>query len=167
MISNFIFFRKKMINKQIERTFFYLMWIGIIVSINTNSSLLYLKSYKFFEIINFLRALAPLVIFSILVLYLLINRKNLNFFKNRSIYLNTICICILFYTVISIFGLFANNDQFFFDRIWWNISYLNVIFYLYLGSYFFGNKFLKNVYLILLIFFPKMKKSSIEISLKK
>ena len=128
------------------------MWIGIIVSINTNSSLLYLKSYKFFEIINFLRALAPLVIFSILVLYLLINIKNFNFLKNWSIYLNIICICILFYSTISILGLFLNNDQFFFDRIWWNISYLNVIFYLYLSSYFFGDKFLKNVFLILLLF---------------
>ena len=102
-----------MLNKQIEKLFFYLMWIGIIVSINTNSSLLHLKSYKFFEIINFLRALAPLVIFTILVFYLLINIKNLNFFKNRSIYLNIICICILFYTAISILGLFLNNDQFF------------------------------------------------------
>ena len=152
MISNFIFFKKKMLNKQIEKLFFYLMWIGIIVSINTNSSLLYLKSYKFFEIINFLRALAPLVIFSILVLYLLINIKNFNFLKNWSIYLNIICICILFYSTISILGLFLNNDQFFFDRIWWNISYLNVIFYLYLSSYFFGDKFLKNVFLILLLF---------------
>ncbi|MDA9768348.1 hypothetical protein N9C71_04080, partial [Candidatus Pelagibacter sp.] len=141
-----------MLNKQIEKLFFYLMWIGIIVSINTNSSLLHLKSYKFFEIINFLRALAPLVIFTILVFYLLINIKNLNLFKNRSIYLNIICICILFYTAISILGLFLNNDQFFFDRIWWNISYLNVIFYLYLGSYFFGDKFLKNIILILLLF---------------
>lgn len=152
MINNFIFFKKKMLNKQIEKLFFYLMWIGIIVSINTNSSLLHLKSYKFFEIINFLRALAPLVIFTILVFYLLINIKNLNLFKNRSIYLNIICICILFYTAISILGLFLNNDQFFFDRIWWNISYLNVIFYLYLGSYFFGDKFLKNIILILLLF---------------
>ena len=128
------------------------MWIGIIVSINTNSSLLYLKSYKFFEIINFLRALAPLVIFVILSLYLLINIKNLNFFKNRNIHLNIICICILAYTLISTFGLFLNNDQFFFDRIWWNISYLNVLIILYLGSKFFGYKFLKDILLITLLF---------------
>jgi hypothetical protein len=128
------------------------MWVGIIVSINTNSSLLHFKKFKLFEIINFLRALSPLVIFSILFLYLLINIKNLNFFKNRSIYLNVISICLLFYTLISILGLFLNNDQFFFDRIWWNISYLNVMIYLYLGSYFFGDKFIKNVFLILLLF---------------
>ncbi len=141
-----------MLNKQIEKVFFYLMWVGIIVSINTNSSLLYLKSYKFFEIINFLRALAPLVIFFILVLYILVNIKNFNFLTNLSIYLNIIFLCILFYTVISILGLFLNNDQFFFDRMWWNISYLNVIFYLYLSNYFFGDKFIKNVFLILLLF---------------
>ncbi len=128
------------------------MWIGIIVSINTNSSLLYIKNYQFFEIINFLRALAPLVIFGILFLYLLINIKNLKFLKNKNTYLNIICICILFYTVISILGLFLNNDQFFFDRIWWNISYLNVMIYIYLGNNFFGDKFLKKIFLILLLF---------------
>jgi len=152
MINNFIFFKKKILNKQIEKIFFYLILFGIIVSINTNSSLLHFKKFKLFEIINFLRALSPLVIFSILFLYLLINIKNLNFFKNRSIYLNVISICLLFYTLISILGLSLNNDQFFFDRIWWNISYLNVIIYLYLGSYFFGDKFIKNVFLILLLF---------------
>ena len=114
MINNFIFFKKKILNKQIEKIFFYLMWVGIIVSINTNSSLLHFKKFKLFEIINFLRALSPLVIFSILFLYLLINIKNLNFFKNRSIYLNVISICLLFYTLISILGLSLNNDQFFF-----------------------------------------------------
>jgi hypothetical protein len=141
-----------MLNKRTEKLFFYLMWIGIIVSINTNSSLLYLKSYKFFEIVNFLRAFAPLVIFSILFFYLLINIKNLNFFKNRSVYLNIICICILIYTLISILGLLLNNNQFFFDRLWWNISYLNVVVYLYLSSNFFDDKFLKNILLILLLF---------------
>ena len=152
MISNFIFFKKKMLNKQIEKLFFYLMWIGIIGSINTNSSLLYIKDFKFFEIINFLRALAPLVVFCFLVLYILINIKNLKFFKNSSTYLNIICISVLFYTAISILGLFLNNDQFFFDRIWWNISYLNVIIFLYLGNNFFGFKFLKNIFLILILF---------------
>ena len=152
MISNFISFKKKILNKKIEKLFFYLMWIGIIVSINTNSSLLYLKSYKFFEIINFLRALSPLVIFIILSWYLLKNIKNFNLFKNRNTQLNIICICIISYSLISTFGLFLNNDQFIFDRIWWNISYLNVLIYLYLGSQLFGYKFLKDILLILLLF---------------
>jgi len=128
------------------------MWIGIIVSINTNSSLLYLKSYKLFEILNFLRALSPLVIFIILSWYLLKNIKNFNLFKNRNTQLNIICICIISYSLISTFGLFLNNDQFIFDRIWWNISYLNVLIYLYLGSQLFGYKFLKDILLILLLF---------------
>ena len=106
MISNFISFKKKILNKKIEKLFFYLMWIGIIVSINTNSSLLYLKSYKFFEIINFLRALSPLVIFIILSWYLLKNIKNFNLFKNRNTQLNIICICIISYSLISTFGCF-------------------------------------------------------------
>ena len=141
-----------MTNKKIKKLFFYFIWVGIIVSINTNSSLLHLKDYNFFQIINFLRALAPLVVFVILVFYLLINIKNSNFFKNRNNCLNIICICLLFYTAISILGLFVNNDQFFFERVWWNISYLNVIFYLYLVSYLFDYKFLKNIFLILLLF---------------
>ncbi len=152
MISNFISFKKKMLNKQNEKLLFYLMWVGIIISINTNSSLLYIKSYKFFEIINFFRALAPLVIFFILVFYFLINIKNLKYFENRNAQLNLICICILFYTAISIIGLFVNNNDFFFDRIWWSISYLNVLIYLYLSNNLFGERFLKIIFFILILF---------------
>lgn len=151
MINNFISFKKKMLNKQIEKLFFYLMWIGIIVSINTNSSLLYLKSYKFFEILNFLRAAAPLVIFIILIIYLLFKIRNFNFFKKNG-KINFICVFVLFYSAIQICSLFLNNDQFYFDRIWWNISYLNVLIFLYLGSNLYNDSFIKNLLFIVLFF---------------
>jgi hypothetical protein len=150
MISNFIFSKKKMLkNKFKKEFFFYLLWIGIISSINTSSSLLFLKSYKFYEVVNFLRASAPLVIFAILIIYLFLTVKNSNFFKKKN-YINTISIFILFYSAVSICGLFINNNEFFLERLWWNIAYVNVLVFLYLSVNVFDKTFLKKLLLILI-----------------
>jgi hypothetical protein len=72
--------------------------------------------------------------------------------QKRNNFINNLCLWIVFYSFISIFGLFINNNQFFLDRIWWNIAYLNVLIFLYLSRYLFDYSFFRNILLILLFF---------------
>ena len=107
-MSSFIFSKKKIFNKKILKYFFYLIWIGIISSINTNSSLLSFKTHNLIGLINFLRAASPIIIFIILIIFIFSKVKNLNFFKENNL-INNISLCILFYSFISMFGLFINK----------------------------------------------------------
>ena len=74
------------------KIFLFLSWLGLMASINSSFNDLKFISLNFIGIINFLRYLAPIFIFTILLFFFFINIKklDLNYFFNFLILLGAI-----------------------------------------------------------------------------
>lgn len=89
------------------KIFLFLSWLGIIASINSSSNDFKSLNLNFISIINFLRYLAPIFIFLILLFFFLINIKklNINYLFNFFILLGIIQFISFFFNGYSIFEL--------------------------------------------------------------
>ena len=101
------------------KIFLFLSWLGIIASINSSSNDFKSLNLNFISIINFLRYLAPIFIFLILLFFFLINIKklNINYLFNFFILLGIIQFISFFFNGYSIFELHRYHILLLYDGI--------------------------------------------------
>ncbi len=124
------------------KIFLFLSWLGLMASINSSFNDLKFINLNFISIINFLRYLAPIFIFSILLCFFLINIKklNLNYFFYFFILLGAIQFISFFFNGYSIFDVYKYHIL---------LSYFSTIFILIFAIK--TNIDLKNLYIIFII----------------